>query len=550
MDSRNFQRTFSRQERQALGFFNTPSSIAHLLKKMTPTGRVLDPSCGTGELLIPQIELRAKKGQTLKSILREVQGIEIDERIANEAKKNYMNTLKKFGFKISISEIPIYCADALDLDSKIIKSLEGEFDSIVGNPPWILWPNISKENQAQWKILAKEYQLSLPKGIFSRLGHSNDDVGVAFAMVTSCFYLKHGGTATFVLKRNIMRNTTGRIFRELKVKNRDIGIKLIYDFDDIFPFGLDVGAETAIFSWEMDAKTEFPIKTFVLNNNLSENDFWTIELKNSLFSSSEIVPLGEDHSLPWIDKTLFSKAFGRNNHEIRHGIKQDAGKVFSVDPKVLDIEKGLIFPYLKSKNIEKWKIKSYSYRIIPLKKTNEKNSLWLKKEYPKTYNYLLKNQKTLLNRKSIWLKSGEFYNAFGIGEYTWAPYKVAWCRLGFKPDFVVISTVEDHTLGSKPLIPGDHFMFIPFKDKYEAYYVCGLLNSEPIQEAITALALKSKSSLTKGVIQSIRIPPYDDVAKNIARLSKGLHGELSEEKRTEYEIKLNLEARNILSKPA
>ena len=62
------------------------------------------------------------------------------------------------------------------------------------------------------------------------------------------------------------------------------------------------------------------------------------------------------------------------------------------------------------------------------------NEKWLKREYPLTYRYLLGFRSVLESRaayKKYHAEGGHpFYSMFNISEDTFAPYKVAWRRMG------------------------------------------------------------------------------------------------------------------------
>ena len=115
---------------------------------------------------------------------------------------------------------------------------------------------------------------------------------------------------------------------------------------------------------------------------------------------------------------------------------------------------------------------------------------------------------------------------FGLGEYTWSAYKVVWCRLGFKPHFAVVSTVEDEDLGEKPVVPGDHCMFVSTDDEREAHFLCALLNSAPYQRSIRGVASEGKASLSKTVISKLALPAYRETpaSRRLAELSMTAHG--------------------------
>jgi hypothetical protein len=163
--------------------------------------------------------------------------------------------------------------------------------------------------------------------------------------------------------------------------------------------------------------------------------------------------------------------------------------------------------------------------LVPLRRAHRDNETELRRDCPATYAYLASNRETLAARSSTWLEKGPFYNVFGLGEYTWADYKVVWCRLGFKPHFAVVSRLEDTDLGEQPVVPGDHCMFVPTDDEREAHFLCGLLNSAPYQACLRDVAGEGKASLSKAVVSELALPAYEVRAdgERLADLSMRAH---------------------------
>ena len=68
-----------------------------------------------------------------------------------------------------------------------------------------------------------------------------------------------------------------------------------------------------------------------------------------------------------------------------------------------------------------------------------------------TYSFLGLIPRSLLRseRSERW----ELHSIFGIGKYTFKPYKIVWCCMSYKPDFSVVSIIKDNFIGNKKLIP-------------------------------------------------------------------------------------------------
>jgi len=137
-----------------------------------------------------------------------------------------------------------------------------------------------------------------------------------------------------------------------------------------------------------------------------------------------------------------SRALGECEHDIRHGVKNDAKDVYSIDrAQLAELEHDHVYPYIRSKHVVKYGLFGHDLHLVPIETADEDNENELRNDCPGTCEYLEANRQTLEERSSSWLDDGTFYNVFGLGAYAWSVYKVVWCRLGFKLHFAVVSTV-------------------------------------------------------------------------------------------------------------
>jgi len=313
------------------------------------------------------------------------------------------------------------------------------------------------------------------------------------------------------------------------VNSRPVAVRHIHDFNRLRPFGDDVGVHSAVYTLAADSEPSFPIAVDSWTRGEGATSFATAEAMRETLDREEtgMVPVEEDDaSSSWVREDAENQALGECAHDIRHGVKDDAKDVYSVERSQLDeLEHDHVYPYIQSKHVVKYGLFGHDLHLVPVRKANEDNETELQRNCPKTYGYLESNRQTLEDRSSAWLDEGTFYNVFGLGEYTWSDYKVVWCRLGFKPHFAVVSTVTDEDLGEKMVVPGDHFMFISTDDEYDAHFLCGLLNSSIYQKSLEGVASEGKSSLTKTVVSRLELPEYRETedSERLAELSMEAH---------------------------
>ena len=544
-----YESIISHEMRLQLGEYYTPRGVAELSVGELDVDNYesdtfLDPGCGSGVFLATCIEAKREALEddlgpdALVDVITDtVYGIDLNPVAVKSAKLSYLLSLLPVLTEADVDrlELPVFLTDSLKLtrDDDVRfggEDLELAVDHLVGNPPWITWGNLSESVRDAWREkYVKQLDLLPHHGVETRLGHANDDISVPFIWVCIHHYLNEGGDASFVLKRDIMKGPAGRLLRSQRVNSRPVAVRHVHDFNRLRPFGDDVSVHSAIYTLDADGEAEFPIPVDSWKKASGKPSFTTAEAMRETLGHEEtgMVPVEEDDgSSSWIREDAENRALGECEHDIRHGVKDDATDVYSIDREQLEeLEHDHIYPYIKSKHVVKYGLFGHALHLVPIKKANEDNETEMKNTCPKTYEYLESNKQALEDRSSTWLEKGTFYNVFGLGEYTWTEYKVVWCRLGFKPHFAVISTVADKDLGEKTVVPGDHFMFISTDDKYEAHFLCGLLNSSIYQRSIKDIASEGKSSLSKAVISKLELPEYTETedSKLLAELSMKAH---------------------------
>jgi hypothetical protein len=549
-----YESVVSRDLRLALGEYYTPRGVAELavdaLDADAPeSATFLDPGCGSGVFLSVCIDekISAMRGEAapediVDAVTASVVGIDLNPVAVKSAKLNYLLSLLPVldAADLDSVELPVFLTDALGLAHDGPVSFAGESfdptaDYLVGNPPWIPWSRLSETTKRRWRETyadSDDLDLLPHEGLDSRLGHANDDISLPYVWVCIDRYLTADGGASFVLKRDVTKGPAGKLLRTLRVGDRPLALDRIHDFNTLRPFGEQVGANAAMYALRADADHSFPVdgtSWTERENAAGSPDFATAEAMRETLDTEQvdIVPVDEtDSESAWVRADAERAALGECAHRIRHGVKDDAQDVFSISrEEVGDLEPDLIYPYLKSRHVVKYGLFGHELRLVPLRKANEDNERELKGRYPETYRYLESHREALENRSSSWLKKGPFYNVFGLGEYTWRDYKVVWCRLGFKPHFAVVSTVEDEDVGEKPVVPGDHFMFVGTDSEAEAHFLCALLNSAVYQRSLDGVASEGKASLSKTVVSRLGLPEWEgtEVQRRLADLSMEAH---------------------------
>ena len=98
---------------------------------------------------------------------------------------------------------------------------------------------------------------------------------------------------------------------------------------------------------------------------------------------------------------------------------------------------------------------------------------------------------------------------FGIGDYSFAPYKIAISGLHKIPRFRVLEPVD-----RRPIMLDDTCYFIPCYSLQEATLIAHVLNDQTCLDYINSIVfLDAKRPITKKLLQRIHIPSLIERAR-------------------------------------
>jgi hypothetical protein len=211
---------------------------------------------------------------------------------------------------------------------------------------------------------------------------------------------------------------------------------------------------------------------------------------------------------------------GEGPYRWRSGIKHDCSDVMELvagaeglrtrGGEPLELEREAVFPMLKASDLGNGKVPAPTrWMIVPQRTTGEDTSR-LSRLAPNTWTYLNSHGDRLDKRASVIYKGRPRFSVFGIGVYSFAPWKVAIAGLYKKLTFHVIGPHDD-----KPVVFDDTCYFVPCRSEREAVIVASLLNSEQAREFFSAFIFwDAKRPITVDVLARL------DVTKIAAELGR------------------------------
>jgi len=148
--------------------------------------------------------------------------------------------------------------------SRIIKNafaplFTGEFDYIVGNPPWINWESLPEQYRLDTKTLWDNYGLFPHGGMDTILGKGKKDISTLMTYVAVDKYLKRHGKLAFLITQSVFKTSgAGQGFRNFRLGSDGDYIKVlrVEDLAELNPFE-GASNRTAIIVLKKGEKTEY-----------------------------------------------------------------------------------------------------------------------------------------------------------------------------------------------------------------------------------------------------------------------------------------------------
>ena len=444
---------------------------------------------------------------------------------------------------------------------------QGRFDYVVGNPPWVLWGYLADEYRNATKRLWVDYGLFSLKGMAARLGSGEKDLSMLFTYACADAYLQHGGLLGFVITQEVFKaKGKGEGFRRFRLgeEGSHLGVLKAHDMVSLKPFEGAANKTAAIFL-EKGRETTYPVPYFVwhkrpgsarLDTSLSLDEALTLTERQELRAR----PVGDSSVNPWQtvseqQTAALQKLRGKPTYQARRGastepygvywlrlraVRADGELVVENLPEMgkrpirkveASLESALVFPAVRGADIRRWQAKSEVYVLVVQDPETREGypEARMKVKWPNTYGYLLNFKDELLSRGSRPIRElaerTVFYSMYGIGSYTFAPYKVVWKRMA--SDMVAtVLTFLDTPFGKKPAIPTDTTSLIACNTSEEAHFLCALLNSAPARTYISSFSSAGRGFGAPSIITHMSLPGFDSTNtahRRLAALSAKAH---------------------------
>ena len=470
-------------DRAEYGDFQTNSDLATKVAKFLKQGSsnpkiIIEPTCGKGNFVIASLS-------TFKRI-EKIFAIEIYKPYVWETKFNILQFFID-NPDARKPEIEISHFNVFDFDFKqISKEHSKEEILVIGNPPWV---TNSKLSSLESGNLPTKSNFKNHSGLDAMTGKGNFDIGEYITLMMFDAFQNSNGYFAFLVKNSVIKNVVfDQKQRSYKISDLQ---KLTIDSKKEF----NVSVEASLLYCKLNETPEFVCNEFnFYNHSKLINKFGWVQDK----FVSDIERYKHSNNID-----------GVSPFEWRQGIKHDCSSIMELDranghfvnglQQEINLEEDLVYGVLKSSDLKQTVIdKTRKFTIITQKKVGQDTS-FIKKEFPKTFNYLHKNKSQFDLRKSSIYNNKPDFSIFGIGDYSFAPYKISISGL-YKNYYFNLVLPQN----GKPIMLDDTCYLLGF-DKLEfAAYTLILLNCDKTKEFLQAITFSdAKRTFTKDILMRI-----------------------------------------------
>jgi len=459
------------------GDFQTPLVLAReicgLLREQNfVPDVVLEPTCGMGAFLVSAAEAFPQAS---------LRGWDINPEYVEQSKTKL--ALAGAGARASVR-----CQDffAHDWESEL-QQLPGRL-LILGNLPWVTNSAVATINGSN--LPAKENFLGL-RGLAARTGKSNFDISEW--MLIRLLRALHGREAAIAM---LCKTATARkVLRYAWQNDGRISQASLHRIDAAAHFGASVDACLFL------ARTGHagPMEADVFESLAPTKPAGRIGLA------------GQDLVADIRSYRELQELEGLCPFRWRSGVKHDCADVMELRPagngtvenklgQRVELEADYLYPLLKCSDLANGRMTPQRL-ILVTQRTVGGETGGIVRLAPKPWRYLQSHSPKFAARKSSIYKGRAPFALFGIGEYAFAPWKVAVSGLHLPALFQVVGPFR-----AKPVFLDDTCNYLAFEDEDSARLVAEVLNSAPCQQFLQSLIFcGSKRPITVELLQRLNL---------------------------------------------
>jgi hypothetical protein len=459
------------------GDFQTPRSLATavcatLVRKQIAPLSIIEPTCGEGAFLVAA--LAAFPG------VHKALGVEIRASYAATSRRAIQehNWTEKAGVLVD---------DFFALDWKSLIATFPPPLLIIGNPPWV---TNSAVGALQGSNLPAKSNFQGHSGLDAKTGKSNFDISEWMLIRLLETIGRREAVLAMLCKTTVARKVLSHAWKS----NLGVEDASIHRIDSEQTFGVSVDA--CLLVCQVGGRTGAP-KCRVFASIDETRPLPTIGLLN--------------HRLV-ADVDRFRRVqhlFGTSPYRWRSGVKHDCRSVMDLVleggfyrnamGELVELEDTHLYPTLKGGDVAKGNVETpRRWMVVPQTRVGQETAS-MRHLAPRTWQYLVSHGDQLDRRASSIYRKQPRFAIFGVGDYSFAPWKVAVSGLHKRLSFAVVGSYA-----GKPILLDDTCYFVPCRSRDEAEFLAALLTSDAANDYFDSLIFwESKRPITADVLRTL-----------------------------------------------
>jgi hypothetical protein len=459
------------------GDFQTPPELAeNICRLLADRGinpaSVLEPTCGTGNFLLAALEHFPQLSTGLGFDIKEAHVAATEAKLAGRS---------------SAVAVKVIHESFFDLDWPPILDQLPEPILVVGNPPWVTNSALGALRSSN---LPDKSNFQNRTGLDAMTGKSNFDISEWMLIKLLDMLAGRHATVAMLCKTAVARKVLVHAWKN----NIALSGAEIHPIDAMAWFGAAVDA-----------------CLLVCSRSAASHDR-DCRVYRRLGDDREVATFGyhDDQLVADIAAYgLWRHLGGEEVYKWRSGVKHDCTKVMELSRagkqlkngfgEVVDLEYAYIFPMLKSSEITNGQSKEPTRWMLVTQRAVGADTSEISVAAPRTWAYLNRHGESLDCRASSIYRNRARFSVFGVGDYTFAPWKV--CISGFykKLQFAPVGPFQ-----GKPVVLDDTSYFVCCDSEQEAHFITDLLNSRPAREFYSAFVFwDAKRPITVDILRRL-----------------------------------------------
>lgn len=465
------------------GDFQTPDALAAqvvsvLKARGTKPASVVEPTCGLGSFV-----LAAMRGF---QSARQIVALEINPEYFAQADARLLSERRR-------PSLDLRRADFFSFDwPSVIRGLP-EPVLLLGNPPWVTSSGLGAMGGTN---LPEKSNFQGHQGLDAITGKGNFDIAEWILIKLLEAASGQRSTLAMLVKTSAARRVLNHAWRFKMPIER----AAMYEIDAAEHFG--VSASACLLVCDL-GRAPGPTECDLFSLDAPMERIGTVGLREGALVADARAYDRLRH--------LIARAGHSSDYRWRSGVKHDCSAIMELrrtpsgafvngrGEEVL-LEPEFVFPMMKGSDVAGSKRRKGEGRwmIVPQRSTNDDTSR-MRDVAPRTWEYLIRHGEALDRRGSSIYRKRPRFAVFGIGPYTFAPWKVAVCGLYKRLEFALVGPES-----GKPVVFDDTVYHLSFDSEGDARTVAEVLNSDTGREFLNAFIFwDAKRPITVDVLRRL-----------------------------------------------